>query len=411
MCSPPRAYSSKRLLLEPLGQRHRHLLSKMMGPQQTFSRALVVIMAILLIIILMPTARVSAAPNYRVPAHYSGEAQKLADPTYGPIPGQSDHYNYYWGIERPFPGNITDPIFPTENGPPAPNDYTWQNLLSAEWVIFEFYQQGVETFTDEDFIKAGLPNNTRRRLMEIRNNEAGHLRIFQNQISPRSIKPGPCKYKFPLDDPIKYLAFMTVLEISSMVFLTGLVQQPELNVHKSAMVAIAATEARHETWALLDIWKENPFGGPTDTMFPYANQILYTTNAIIVPGSCPPENPEYPRPHQRLPFLSAAKDTKSLAPGSVVRLNFTDPNNQPHFHPGIQYYAVFFHGLLNISMPIDTKHWPKKDITITIPPEFETKGVIVALVANTPGAPTFDTVVAGPAVILNQPVHLGPALL
>lgn len=194
-----------------------------------------------------------AAPVSRVLTYYSGEAQKLADPTYGPIPGLSDHYSNYWGIERPFPGNISDPVLPTEEGPPAEDDATWQNLLSAEWIIFEFYQQGVERFTDEDFVKAGFPTYTRRRLMEIRNNEAGHLRIFQNQISPTSIKPGACKYKFPLDSPRGYLGFMTVMEISSMAFLTGLVQEAKIPWNQGAMAAISQTEARHEVWALMDI--------------------------------------------------------------------------------------------------------------------------------------------------------------
>lgn len=219
---------------------------------------------------------VAAVPAPGIPSHYSGDAQKLADPTYGPIPGESDHYNYNWGLERPFPGNISDPIFPTEDGPPAANDHTWQNLLSAEWVIFEFYQQGIETFTDQDFIDAGMPNTTRRRLLEIRNNEAGHLRIFQNAISPTSIKPGPCKYVFPLTDPKTYLAFMTLIEVSSMAFLSGLVQEPTNSpMERGAMLAIAATETRHEVWALMDIWKTNPLGGPSDTSFPYALSLIH----------------------------------------------------------------------------------------------------------------------------------------
>ncbi|KAL2017323.1 hypothetical protein VTK56DRAFT_2296 [Thermocarpiscus australiensis] len=358
-------------------------------------------------------ADVAAAPFAygKVPSRYSGEAQKLADPTYGPIPGESDHYSHYWGIERPFPGNITDPIFPTEDGPPGEDDYTWQNLLSAEWVIFEFYQQGIEAFTDEDFVKVGMPNNTRRRLMEIRNNEAGHLRIFQNMISPTSIKPGPCKYKFPLSDPLAYLAFLTVLEISSMTFLTGLVQQPKSDVGKGAMTALAATEARHETWALMDLWKTDPFAGPVDTMFPYADGILESTNILIVPGSCPPENPEYPRPRRHLPNLSAAANTESLAPGSTITLAFPDPNHQPHFDDDVQYYGVFFHGLRNVSVPLETRGWPEREVNVTIPDCFENNGVIVALIADEEGAPTKESIVAGPSVILEQPAGLGVKLL
>ncbi|KAK3991106.1 hypothetical protein QBC44DRAFT_349492 [Cladorrhinum sp. PSN332] len=351
------------------------------------------------------------APAPEIPPRYNGEAQKLADPTYGAIPGESDLYNYYWGTDRPFPGNITDPIFPTRHGPPGVDDWTWQNLLSAEWLIFEFYQQGIEAFGSEDFVKAGMPNTTYRRLMEIRNNEAGHLRIFQNQISPTSIKPGRCRYQFPFTEPVGYLALMTVLEISSMAFLTGLVQQPQISMGKGAMLAIAEVETRHETWVLIDIWKANPFGGPADTIFPYANEVLDSTNAFIVPGSCPPENPEFPHPRQRLPGLSAGKDTTSLTPGSNISLHFPNPQNQPRFNSYAQYYAVFFHGVMNVSVPIDTKGWPGREIWVTIPAGFETKGVIVACIADRFGAPSKESVVAGPAVILEQPAKLATALL
>ncbi|KAJ9136848.1 Twin-arginine translocation pathway signal [Pleurostoma richardsiae] len=352
-----------------------------------------------------------AALSSRASAAPVSEAQKAADPNYGPVPGESPLYSSYSGVEPVFPGNLTDPILPTKKGPPGPDDETWQNLLSAEWIIYSFYQQGVEAFNASSFADAGYPNTTYQRIMEIRNNENGHLRIFQNQISPTSVKPGPCKYEFPFYDPTSFLAITTVLEISSMAFLTGLVQQAKIDMAKGAMLAIAETETRHETWTLLDIWKTDPFAGPSDTVFPYANQILDTTNSFIVAGSCPKANPEYPHPRQKLPALSAAEGTTSLTPGSTITLAFTDATNQPKFSCSKQYYAVFFHGVANISVPIETAKWPEEKINVTIPADFETKGVIVAVIADTPGAPTKETVVAGPGIMLEQPVALGTALL
>ncbi|KAI0849045.1 ferritin-like domain-containing protein [Daldinia vernicosa] len=339
------------------------------------------------------------------------DTQKLSDPSFGPVPGESPIFSTYYGVEAPFPGNLRDAVLPTKAGPPGEDDVVWQNLLSAEWVIFDFYQQAVEAFNETAFIKAGMPNTTYKRIQEIRNNEAGHLRIFQNQISPTSVKPGACEHQFPFYDPISFLALVTVLEVSSMAFLTGLVRDAKLPSSQAAMLSIAETEARHEVWSLIEIWKTNPFGGPSDTVFPYANQILDTTNAFIVPGSCPPENPEYPSPRQGLPALSAAKDTKSLTPGSNIGLSFTDPTNQPKFDSDKEYYAVFFHGLSNISVPIETSCWPEKEIRVTIPEQFETKGVIAAVVADAPGAPTKENVVAGPGIILEQPTALATKLL
>ena len=78
-------------------------------------------------------------------------------------------------------------------GVAGPDDVRFQNLLSAEWVVYNFYQAGVEAFNASSFVAQGFPNNTYERIMSIRDNEAGHLRIFQNAISSNSIKPGPCK--------------------------------------------------------------------------------------------------------------------------------------------------------------------------------------------------------------------------
>lgn len=209
----------------------------------------------------------------------------VAAPTQHPIPGFSNYYSDYRGKAAPYPGNETAPIMPTTNCTAGPDDNLYQNLLAAEWAIFSFYQQGVEMFNTTSFTSLGLPNTTYDRVQEIRDNEAGHLAIFQSQISSNSIKPGPCKYQFGVTTAESFIVTLTLLEIASMAFLTGLAQQATLNSTKGALTAIAATESRHNTWALMDIWDVNPFAGPSDTSFPYANQILYTTNQFIIPGS------------------------------------------------------------------------------------------------------------------------------
>lgn len=53
-------------------------------------------------------------------------------------------------------------------------------------------------------------------------------------------------------------------------------------------------------------------------------------------------------------------------------------------------------------MPFDTK-----SNTTSIPPEFEALGLILAVIAEDEGAPTRGSVVAGPAVLLEQPAAVG----
>ena len=340
---------------------------------------------------------------YAAPTSSSPTSAQVNNPEYGPVPGQSAVFSTYRGKEPTFPGNDTAPIFPTTQGPPGPDDLLFQNLLSAEWVIFSFYQQAVETFNASSFTDLGFPNHTFDRIQEIRDNENGHLRIFQDSISSNSYKPGPCEYTFGFGtDPVTFLATQTLIEVASMAFLTGLVQQAQLNASKGALTATSQTETRHEVWALIDIWNTSPFGGPIDTVYPYANQIMDLTNTFIIPGSCPTSNPIYPEPRQGLPRINAVNSTTSLAPGKEIKVTFSE---QPSFEPGETYYSVFFHGFLNISVPFDLE--TNKS---TIPAAFDDLGLTMMVLADEAGAPTLDSVVAGPLIIVNQPAAISVEL-
>ncbi|KAG9203638.1 hypothetical protein G6514_002656 [Epicoccum nigrum] len=314
----------------------------------------------------------------------------------GPQPGQSSYYSTYRGRPDAFPANVTKAVkLRTSNGPPGADDLLFQNLLSAEWAIYSFYQQGVSRFNTSALEEAGFPNTTYDRISEIRDNEAGHLAIFQNAISHTSITPGACEYEFPYTDATSYLELGTLLEVSSMAFLTGLVLQAKSDTSKATLVAIAETESRHNTWSLMDVWHANPFAGPTDTIFPYANEILETTNLFIVPGSCPPENPPYPSPSQRLPLMNNVSNTTLEQPGSSISINFPDKDNQPKFLDGKDYFVVVFHGVANVSIPFDVNTG-----SAVIPEEIEPhKGIIILVIADCPGAPTLESVVAGPLIL------------
>ncbi|KAF4625677.1 hypothetical protein G7Y89_g12490 [Cudoniella acicularis] len=318
-----------------------------------------------------------------------------------PYPAKALSYDDYRGTAPPFPANYTSPILPSSSGPPGPDDNLFQNVLAAEWIIFNFYQQAVEVFNASSFTALGFPNGTYDRIQEIRDIEAGHLRIFQDSISNTSVKPGSCAYEFGFgSDPTNFLAKQIFIEVSSMVFATGLVQQAQASITKGALVAIGEAETRHAVWALIDIWNADPFGGPIETSYPYANQILDATNQFVVPGSCPAANPIYPNPRQNLPQIFFANGT-SGAPGGNITFTYTDPENVPTFEEGRPYFAVFFHGLENISVPFDIT----TDSTI-IPSEFEEKGIILAVISDQEGAPTEDSVLAGPLFLMQQPGQL-----
>lgn len=319
--------------------------------------------------------------------------------TTDPVPGQSPLFATYLGKDTPLPAQYLQAIPATQKGKPSADDLLFQNLLSAEWAIYTFYQQGVEAFSASDFTRLGLPNTTYDRITQIRDNEAGHIRIFQDSISDRSVKPGPCHYNYGFTNAESFLAIQVLLEVSSMAFLTGLAEQATLNATKSALIAIAATESRHNSWALIDVWNVNPFAGPSDTVFPYANQVLDLTNQFIKTGSCPKINPPYPSPNQRLPELEFNRNTTSGRPGASIEFIFPEKTNQPSFKKGKDYYAVYFHGVYNVTVPFDTNK-----NTSQIPASFDQEtGLIMAVISDVPGAPKMEDVLAGPLVLLQQP--------
>lgn len=162
-----------------------------------------------------------------------------------PVPGLSNYYSNYRGKAPPYPGNETDPIFPRQTELRHQMIYSIKICCLQNGAIFEFYQQGVEMFNATSFTTLGLPNTTYDRVQEIRDNEAGHLAIFQSQISSNSLKPGPCKYAFGVTSAEAFIVTLTLtlLEIASMAFLTGLIQQANTSVTRGALTAIAETES------------------------------------------------------------------------------------------------------------------------------------------------------------------------
>jgi hypothetical protein len=164
-------------------------------------------------------------------------------------------------------------------------------------------------------------------------------------------------------------------------------------------VGIGETETRHAVWAFIAVWGGDPFGGPIETPYPYANQILDTTNHFVVPDSCPSVNPIYPSPRQNLPQIFSSEVG---TPGTEITFGYiTGTNLTVDFKPHHEYFAVFFHVLEIVSVPLDIKN-----LTSVIPAQFDANGIIIAVIADSIDAPTEESVSAGPVFLLLQPKDL-----
>ena len=97
--------------------------------------------------------------------------------------------------------------------------------------------------------------------------------------------------------------------------------------------------------------------------------------------------------------MSYNSSTSTGHPGSPITFLFSQV---PDYEEGKDYYAVFFHGINNVTVPLD-----KTTGMSTVPATFESgKGIVIAVISDTVGAPTLDSVVAGPLILLQQPQSL-----
>jgi hypothetical protein len=96
--------------------------------------------------------------------------------------------------------------------------------------------------------------------------------------------------------------------------------------------------------------------------------------------------------------------TSTLAPGTTIEL-IVESNSGRQLAKADNYYAVFFHALNTYSVPFNTSTG-----IVTIPAQIEPLGLLLIAIADEPGAPTAESVVAGPLPILLAPLSLRPYL-
>jgi len=175
-------------------------------------------------------------------------------------------------------------------------------------------------------------------------------------------KPGKCKYNYGFQEANTlvtqaqtYMALVSVIELGSMAYLTGLAQNSSTAAGLATIMGVISAETRHLTWVNSAVLAGDPFAGPSDTVYPYATQILSNTKQFVIDGSCPSGNPTYPIGDQLLPKLSPA-NTSMIQEGGFIDLTFKNASHGDHSPPSLKtgdnISVVFFHSLWNYTVPI-----------------------------------------------------------
>ncbi|OAX39344.1 hypothetical protein K503DRAFT_739622 [Rhizopogon vinicolor AM-OR11-026] len=247
--------------------------------------------------------------------------------------------------------------------------------LTLEHLENAFYTQGLQKYTQEDFIDAGLPTWARGRWNQIAQHETTHVSFLESVLGDDAVQA--CTYNFPDTDPMSFVSTSFMLETVGVSAYSGAARFLSNSDYITSSGAILAVEARQSAWINSAISKANPWNTAFDTPLGL-NQVWTLASGVIV--TCPSSN--MPLPVKAFPALSFPADAK---PGQTVQVSFNATTTSE------QLYVAFIAGLGPTVVPLSSDH------TVTIPSTLE--GVVFPVITTVDGPVTDNVTIAGPTFL------------
>lgn len=250
--------------------------------------------------------------------------------------------------------------------------------LTLEHLENAFYIQGLQKYTQQDFLNADLPIWARGRWNEIAQHESTHVSFLEGVIGEQAVQP--CTYSFPDTDPISFVTTSFMLETVGVSAYSGAAQFLSQSDYITSSGAILAVEARQSAWINSAVLKANPWNTAFDTPLSL-NHVWTLASGVIV--SCPSSN--MPLPVKAFPALSFPAGAQ---PGQTVQVSFnaTTSSSVPP-----QLYVAFIAGLGATFVPLSSQN------TVEIPSTLE--GVVFPIITSSSTAVTDNVTIAGPAFL------------
>ena len=166
-----------------------------------------------------------------------------------------------------------------------------QYALTLEHLENVFYKQGIEQFSESDFVAAGFSTEYFTNLLYVSTDEQDHVELLTSAIAATGATPvAACTYVFPYTDPMSFVGLASILEgVGTSAYLGGaglITSKTYLGVAGSILV----TESIHtslQRFNLGEIAPANPYGTALGL-----NEV-YTLAASFI-TSCPASNPALP---------------------------------------------------------------------------------------------------------------------
>ncbi|EIW77466.1 hypothetical protein CONPUDRAFT_92561 [Coniophora puteana RWD-64-598 SS2] len=247
--------------------------------------------------------------------------------------------------------------------------------LTLEHLENAFYAEGINNFTQQSFIDAGLPGFAAGRFSEIAQHEATHVQFLTGALGEDATQA--CDYNFPVTDAKSFAQVSYLLENVGTSAYSGAAQYLSGGT-LTAAAAILAVEARHSAWVNSAVLKANPWNGAFDTPLDL-NQIYTLATSIIT--SCPSSNPALPV--KAFPALTFGTDM-TAGQATTVSFNGSDASSANGMYVG------FISGMNTTIVPVQNGQ-------VTIPDGL--MGVVYAVATSSDSMTSDNVTLAGPAFL------------
>jgi len=126
-------------------------------------------------------------------------------------------------------------------------DFDYESVALAlyqEWIELDLFHWGLATFSEEDFLEAGLTSEDRFLIEHMANQEVGHATLLSNMLGESA--PAMCEYNYPVSNVREYIDFCQKLTRYGEAGVYGFL--PHLNARDVAQLLLQSitTEARQQ---------------------------------------------------------------------------------------------------------------------------------------------------------------------
>ncbi|KAJ5560134.1 ferritin-like domain-containing protein [Penicillium frequentans] len=255
--------------------------------------------------------------------------------------------------------------------------------LTLEHLEATFYAQGLQNYSQADFVNAGYADPFYNNLLKVASDEKEHVSFLTSALQAAGAPAtAECTYAFPATDVDSFVALANVLEGVGVSAYLGAAASIANKQYLTDAGSILTVEARHSSY-LRAAAGEVPFAQPFDNPLDF-DEVYTVASPFIV--SCPSSNPALPV--KAFPSLTSISSGTLLA-GSKVSLATGEG-----FTASGQIYAAF----ITVTGPVWATVSPTTGgYSVTIPQGVEGQSYVVLTSSNQNVSD--DNILARPAIL------------